>query len=144
MARTRSTEAWYKAKQDALHRLIIKRTVGFSRMQEAEAIQIEDAGVQDALLPQEEQPASRLEWPDAEIIRFVVAGVLYVLSAIVCMWCVYVYCVNSSRPRAPDATVLEAVFTGVYLAVMGVLVLSIALFVAYIACAGWTSERRGW
>lgn len=78
------------------------------------------------------------------IARFVVAGVLYTISAIVCMCFVYEYCVNSSRPRTPDATVIEALFTGVYLAVMGLLVLSIALFVAYIACAGWTSDRLGW
>jgi hypothetical protein len=109
-----------------------------------EAVRMEEGGVQDALLPQEQQQESAFEWPHPEIVRFVLAGVLYMLSAIVCMWFVYVYCVNSSRPRTPDATVLEAVFTGVYLAVMGLLVLSIALFVAYIACAGWTSDRTGW
>lgn len=115
-------------------------------MQEAteEAVQIEEAQVQDALLPRDQASGSRFEWPDAEIVRFVAAGVLYMVSAIVCMWCVYVYCVNSSRPRTADATVLEALFTGVYLAVMGLLVLSISLFVAYIACAGWTTSATGW
>ena len=110
-----------------------------------EAVQIEEGGVRDALLPQEPQtPQSAFQCPDPVILRFVAAGVLYSASAIVCMWCVYVYCVNSSRPRTPDATVLEALFTGVYLAVMGLLVLSISLFVAYIACSGWTSDRMGW
>lgn len=110
-----------------------------------EAVQIEATGVHDALLPQDAQQSQPpFQWPDPVVARFVAAGVLYAATAVVCMWCVYVYCVHSSRPRTPDATVLEALFTGVYLAVMGLLVLSIMLFVAYIACSGWTSDRMGW
>jgi hypothetical protein len=108
------------------------------RVEEVES-RLRGDDVQEILLPNalpNARPGLRSVRRNWGIIRFIVAGGLYLVSALACMYWVYVFCVDNE-----DSTLFEALFTGVYLAVMGLLVLSIGLFIAYIACSGWTVEQ---